>query len=133
MHLLWVPITLCCAFSLSTSDALTKKALTARHNEYLTAWVRLLVLVPPLAILLLATPVPPLGAEFFATILTALPIELLALILYFKALKLSPLGLTVPFLALTPLFLIVIPPLLLGERITLAGGVGIILIAAGSY
>lgn len=133
MHLLWVPVTICCAFSLATSDALTKKALAARHNEYLTAWVRLLLMVPPLVIVLLANPVPPLGAEFFPTILTALPIELLALILYFKALKLSPLGLTVPFLALTPVFLIVIPYLLLGERITLAGGAGIILIAAGSY
>lgn len=133
MHLLWVPVTIFCAFSLATSDALTKKALAARHNEYLTAWVRLLLMVPPLAILLLATPVPPLGAEFFTTVLTALPIELLALILYFKALKLSPLGLTVPFLALTPLFLIVIPFLLLGERITLAGGMGIVLIAVGSY
>jgi drug/metabolite transporter (DMT)-like permease len=90
-------------------------------------------MVPLLVIVLLANPVPHLGAEFFPTVLTALPIELLALILYFKALKLSPLGLTVPFLALTPLFLIVIPPLLLGEQITLAGGVGIILIAAGSY
>ena len=127
------PSRLCCAFSLATSDALTKKALAARHNEYLTAWVRLLLMVPPLVIVLLANPVPPLGAEFFPTILTALPIELLALILYFKALKLSPLGLTVPFLALTPVFLIVIPYLLLGERITLAGGAGIILIAAGSY
>ncbi len=133
MHLLWVPVTLCCALSLATSDALTKKALVARHNEYLTAWVRLLLMVPPLAILLLTTPVPPLGSEFFPTVLTALPIELLALILYFKALKLSPLGLTVPFLALTPVFLIVIPYLLLAERVTLAGGAGIVLIAAGSY
>ena len=133
MHLLWVPVTLCCAFSLATSDALTKKVLAARHNEYLTAWVRLLIMVPPLAVLLLANPVPQLKAEFFTAVLTALPIELLALILYFKALKLSPLGLTVPFLALTPVFLIVIPYLLLGECITLAGGAGIVLIAAGSY
>jgi drug/metabolite transporter (DMT)-like permease len=131
--MLWVPVTICCAFSLATSDALVKKALVARHNEYLTAWVRLLLMVPPLAILLLASPVPSLGADFFPTVLTALPIELLALILYFKALKLSPLGLTVPFLALTPVFLIIIPYLLLGERITLAGGAGIVLIAAGSY
>src|SRR5512140_2715597 len=102
MHLLWVPVALCCAFSLATSDALTKRALAAPHNEYLTAWVRLLFMVPPLVILLLAIPVPPLGPAFFPTVLTAIPIELLALILYFKALKLSPLGLTVPFLALTP-------------------------------
>jgi hypothetical protein len=65
MHLLWVPVTICCAFSLATSDALTKKALAARHNEYLTAWVRLLLMVPLLVIVLLANPVPHLEAEFF--------------------------------------------------------------------
>ena len=133
MHMLWFPITLFCAFSLATSDALTKKALAARHNEYLIAWLRLLLMLPPLLILLLALPVPPLGPEFIRTILIALPLELLALILYFKALKLSPLGLTVPFLALTPVFLLVIPYLLLGERISMTGGTGIILIAVGSY
>jgi len=133
MHLLWFPITLLCAVSLATSDALTKKALAARHNEYLVAWFRLMLMLPLLFALLLAVPIPPLEPEFFRTLLTLLPLELAALLLYFKALKLSPLGLTVPFLALTPVFLLVIPYLLLGERITLTGGLGILLIAAGSY
>lgn len=133
MNILWFPITLLCAFSLATSDTLTKKALAARHNEYLIAWVRLLLMLPFLTALLLVIPVPEIGPEFIRTILISLPLELLALILYFKALKLSPLGLTVPFLALTPVLLMVVPYLLLGERISLVGGVGIILIAAGSY
>lgn len=133
MQILWFPITILCSFSLATSDALTKKALAAHYNEYLIAWLRLLLMLPPLIILLLATPVPPLGPEFYVTVLTALPLEVVAIILYFKALKLSPLGLTVPFLALTPVFLLVIPYFLLGERISLTGGIGILLIAAGSY
>lgn len=132
MQMLWFPLAIFCAFSLATSDALTKKAL-ARHNEYLTAWLRLLLMLPFLVSLLLAIPVPQIRPGFIPTILIALPLELLALILYFKALKLSPLGLTVPFLALTPLFLLVIPYLLIGERITLFGGIGICLIAAGGY
>jgi drug/metabolite transporter (DMT)-like permease len=133
MHLLWVPITLCCALSLATSDALTKRALAARYNEYLIAWVRLLLMLPFLLVLLAALPAPQTGPGFMHAILAALPLELLALILYFKALKLSPLGLTVPFLALTPVFLLAIPYVLLGERISLTGGAGIILIAVGSY
>jgi len=133
MQILWLPITLFCAFSLATSDALTKKALAARHNEYLIAWFRLLLMLPPLIILLLSVPLPPIGQEFTHTVLSALPLELLALILYCKALKLSPLGVTVPFLALTPVFLLVVPYLLLGERISLTGGAGILLIAAGGY
>src|SRR5512138_3588176 len=118
MSILWFPLTLFCAFSLATSDALTKKALAARHNEYLIAWFRLLLMMPLLGILLVALPAPKLAPEFMPTILMALPLELLALILYFKALKLSPLGLTVPFLALTPIFLLVIPHLVLGERVS---------------
>ena len=133
MQILWFPLTLLCAFSLATSDALTKRALAAQHNEYLIAWTRLLLMLPALFALLLAVPVPPLGKDFLLTLLAALPLELAALILYFKALKLSPLGLTVPFLALTPVFLLVIPYLVLGERISLAGGSGILLIAAGGY
>lgn len=132
MQIHWLPLAIFCAFCLASSDALTKRAL-ARHNEYLTAWVRLLLMLPFLVSLLLVLPVPQIRPGFISTILIALPLELLALILYFKALKLSPLGLTVPFLALTPLFLLVIPYLLIGERISLFGGIGICLIAAGGY
>lgn len=133
MTILWFSLTLFCAFSLATSDALTKKALAARHNEYLVAWFRLLLMMPLLGLLLVILPAPKIGPDFLPTVLLSLPLELVALILYFKALKLSPLGLTVPFLALTPVFLLVIPHLLLDERVSPTGGVGIVLIAAGSY
>ena len=132
MTTLWLPLTLLSAFSLATSDALTKRALTGR-NEYLVAWLRLL---PALPIFLAPLPflhIPPLGRDFFATIALALPLEALALVLYVKALKLSPLSLTLPFLALTPLLLLVLPTLLLGERLTATGVLGIVLVALGSY
>ena len=67
MQTLWFPATLCCAFFLATSDALTKKALAAQPNEYLVAWVRLLLMLPCLVILLVALPVPRLGPEFGRT------------------------------------------------------------------
>ena len=133
MQILWFPLTLFCAFSLATSDALTKKALSSHCNEYLIAWLRLLLMLPPLVAMLLFVPIPSFGPAFLPTILTAIPLELAALLLYVKALKYSPLSLAVPFLALTPVFLLLIPYLLLGERISLSGGIGIILIAAGSY
>ncbi len=38
-----------------------------------------------------------------------------------------------PFLALTPVFLIFMSYLILGERVSIGGGAGIILMAAGSY
>jgi drug/metabolite transporter (DMT)-like permease len=129
---IWLPLTLLCAFSLATSDALTKKAL-ANHNEYLIAWLRLLLALPFLLAPLAFIPVPTLGKEFYSAVLIALPLETAATLFYIRALKVSPLSLTLPFLAFTPVFLLIIPFLLLGERITLTGGIGILLIAAGSY
>jgi drug/metabolite transporter (DMT)-like permease len=132
MTVLWIPLTLFCAFSLATSDALTKKALS-KHNEHLIAWLRLLLALPILLVPLFFIPVPPIGQEFYSAVLIALPLETAATLFYIRALKVSPLSLTLPFLAFTPVFLLVIPFLLLGERITLSGGIGIIFIATGSY
>jgi drug/metabolite transporter (DMT)-like permease len=129
---LWLPLTVLSAFSLATSDALTKKALTG-HNEYLITWLRLLPALPLFLIPLPFLTIPPLHAEFYLCVLGALPLEALALFLYTKALKLSPLNLTLPLLSLTPLLLLVVPFLLLGERISRCGAAGILLIAAGSY
>jgi drug/metabolite transporter (DMT)-like permease len=63
----------------------------------------------------------------------ALPLELLALYLYMKAIKVSPLSLTLPFLAFTPAFIIPTGRLLLGERLSPWGVVGIFLIVMGAY
>lgn len=132
MDNLWIPVTLICAFSLATSDALTKKAL-AVYNEYLIAWLRLLLAMPLISLPLFFIPIPPLDRTFYTTLLIALPLEVIAFILYIKALKVSPLSLTLPFLSLTPVFLIIVPYVLLGEKISFAGGIGIFLIAAGGY
>ena len=129
---LWLSLTVLSAFALATSDALTKKAL-AGHNEYLVTWLRLLPSLPIFLIPLAFMPVPPLRDDFYPCIASALPLELLAVILYTKALKLSPLNLTLPLLSLTPLLLLVLPFLILGERISRWGAAGIVLIAAGGY
>jgi drug/metabolite transporter (DMT)-like permease len=62
-----------------------------------------------------------------------LPLELLALYLYMKAIKVSPLSLTLPFLAFTPAFIILTGRLLLGERLSPYGVLGIFLIVIGAY
>jgi len=55
------------------------------------------------------------------------------MVLYIKALRISPLSLTLPFLSLTPLFLILVSHGILGEKVSLQGGIGIIFLAAGGY
>jgi drug/metabolite transporter (DMT)-like permease len=128
----WVFLALISAFSLATSDALTKKALSI-HNEYIIAWLRLFCALPLLIICLFFIPFPELKRDFYIAFSLSIPLEILALIWYIKALKLSPLSLTLPFLSLTPVFLIFIPFIMIGERITFLAGVGVVLIATGSY
>ncbi len=128
----WVILSFVSAFSLATSDALTKKALRL-DNEYLVAWLRLVFSLPPLVLLLLFIPVPDLDRTFYLSFFCALPLEILALILYIKALRISPMSLTLPFLSLTPIFLIVFSRVIVGESVSLKGAAGIILIATGGY
>lgn len=132
MFLNWVFLSLFSAFSLATSDALTKKILL-KSNEYLVAWFRLLFSLPILIIIWFFIPLPELDKVFYKAFLFALPLEIISIVLYIKALSLSPLSLTLPFLSLTPLFLIIVSYLILGEKVSLQGGLGILFIVVGSY
>ena len=116
----WVLLSFVSAFSLATSDALTKKALRL-DNEYLVAWLRLVFSLPPLLLLLLFIPVPELDRTFYLSFICALPLEILALTLYIKALRISPMSLTLPFLSLTPIFLIIFSRVIVGESVSLKG------------
>ena len=134
--MLWVGYTLLSAFSLATTDALTKKSLGDAHEAaeiYLAAWARLLYAAVPLALLLLIIPIPPLDAVFWRTMLLMAPLELLALVLYVKALQASPLSVTQPLLSLTPLLLVVVAWLMLDERPTAVGLLGIVCVVAGTF
>lgn len=130
--MLWAVLSLTSAFSLATADALTKRVLN-EHDEYMVAWFRLLLTLPFLMPFLLFIELPKVDSHFYSAFFIALPLEVLATILYIKALKSSPLSLTLPFLSLTPVFLIAFSYLILGEKVSIAGGLGILLIAGGSY
>jgi drug/metabolite transporter (DMT)-like permease len=132
MEYSWVWLSLVAAFTLATSDALTKRAL-AFHDEYVVAWLRLVFSLPLLLIIFLFIPVPKLDKGFYTAFALSLPLEIASIILYIKALRLSPLSLTLPFLALTPVFLIIVSFIMLGERVSFAGLMGILFISAGSY
>jgi len=129
---MWIVYSLLTAVTLATSDALTKRALAAR-DEYFIAWARILFALPLFLAALSFVEVPSLDGTFWFATLCALPLEIIAIILYTKALKVSPITLTMPFLALTPLFLIVTAFLIVGERVSVRGGLGIAVMAAGGY
>ncbi|MEE8423195.1 MAG: DMT family transporter, partial [Thermodesulfobacteriota bacterium] len=129
---MWIIYALLTAILLATSDALTKRVLVSR-DEYFVAWIRLIFTLPVFLVILMLIDIPDLDRTFWSATLIALPLEITAIILYTKALKTSPISLTMPLLALTPLFLIFISYIILGERVSISGGVGVFLIAIGSY
>lgn len=129
---MWIIYSLLTAVTLATSDALTKRALASR-DEYFIAWARILFALPLLLTGLCLGEIPELDSTFWLATLCALPLEIVAIILYTRALKISPITLTMPFLALTPVFLIATSYLIVGERISAYGGIGIAIMAVGGY
>jgi len=129
---LWIVLSLTSAFSLATSDALTKRIITPA-NEYAIAWLRIVYSLPVLAAAAAASPMPHLDAIFYRAFIAALPLEIAAILLYYKALRVSPLSLSLPFLSFTPVFLVFFSWLIMGEKVSGTGAAGIALIALGGY
>jgi len=130
--MLWVIFALITALSLSTADALSKRAM-AKSDEYVIAWVREGYALPFIALAFFFISIPHLDKTFYLSVLILLPLEITALILYVKAIKVSPLSLTIPYMALSPVFIIIIAFSLLGEWPDKSGFAGIFLITVGAY
>jgi len=129
---LWIVLSLTSAFSLATSDALTKRIITP-GNEHAIAWLRIVYSLPVLGAAMLLSPIPALDGAFYAAFCTALPLEIAAILLYYKALRVSPLSLSLPFLSFTPVFLMLFSRLIMGEAVSASGAAGIALVALGGY
>lgn len=130
MH--WLPLTLLCAFSLATADAATKKYLsdyTALELTVIGFTFTGLLLAPSWLI----APFPRLPLAFWGYVAALLPFEILAMLLYTRAIQTSPLSHTLPYLAFTPVFTTLTGSLVLGERVSVAGFTGIVLVALGAY
>lgn len=128
----WLPLTLLCAFSLATADALTKRwfpGLSGRSSTVLRfAWSGLW-----LAPLLLLQPWPHPPPAFWAWVAALVPLEILAMTLYMRAILSAPLAHTLPYLAFTPVFVTVVGEWILGEHIPPAGLLGVGLVTLGAY
>ena len=129
----WLWLTLVCAFCLASADAATKAWLrdySAPELALLRFSLTALVLLPLLPGLpALAT----LPVSFWGWMLVLWPLEIIAMLLYMAAIRDHPLSLTVPYLAFTPVFVIAIAYGLLGERVSVVGASGILLVVAGAW
>ncbi|MCD6571541.1 MAG: EamA family transporter [Deltaproteobacteria bacterium] len=128
----WFFLSILAAFSLATSDALTKRFFS-HLSAYEMGLIRLTYTLPWLLGAIFFIPWSRPDKVFFICLSVGLPLEALAFYCYMKALKVSPLSLSLPFLAFTPIFIILTGWLLLGETTSYAGFFGIVLIVMGSY
>ena len=129
----WLLLTLICAFSIASADAATKAWLQGFSARELTL-IRFTLtgaLLSPLLFWLPDLGVLPL--PFWGWLSVLVPLEIGAMLLYMTAIRDHPLSLTLPYLAFTPVFSMVIAALLLGERLSLVGLLGVLLIVAGAW
>lgn len=130
--MLWFSLSLLAALSLATADAIVKR-FYSHMSAYEMALVRLIFAIPYLGILLIIVPWPKIDGTFFLCAAIALPLETVALLCYMRSIKVSPLSLSLPFLAFTPAFIILSGYIILNERLTLNGIIGICMIVFGAY
>lgn len=129
---MWYLVAILSGFFMATADALSKRT-ASRTPALLLAWIREAYALPFLLPLLLIIKIPPLDLTFFLAILACVAMDLVTTFLYMRAIQIAPLSLTVPYLGLTPLFLLLIPTLVLGEKLSLPGIAGVVLVSLGTY
>jgi len=129
---MWFGLSLTCAFLTATTAALTKTIIKS-NDEFVIGWLRILICCPLFAALFILIPKPDFTIAFWKNIILLLPLELTAFLLYLRSIKISPLSLTFPFFGLTPVFSVVFAHLILKERISLMGFVGIAIFTVGIY
>jgi drug/metabolite transporter (DMT)-like permease len=128
----WFFVALSCAVLTACSDALSKRIMEA-NDEWITGGIVLaisgLIMVP----VFVASRPGPVPTETLYILAAELPFEILGYYLFLSALRMAPLSLTLPLLAFTPVFAVVTSALIVGEWITLRGGLGISLVTVGAY
>jgi len=103
------------------------------NDEWITGAVTLAISAVILAPLLLFQELKPVSTDLLLLILISLPIEISSYYLFLSAIRMADLSLTLPLLAFTPVLTILTAGFLLGESISLTGGMGIALVTAGAY
>lgn len=137
MSYLWIPLSILAGFFVALSDALNKKYFSQEGYIYMTL-ARTLGAFPflfPLFLYLLFIKKTYFyfTSDFLLNTLILLLLEITATLFYMKGVEISPLSASLPFLSFTPVFIILTGYLILGERVSPGGALGILLIILGAY
>jgi uncharacterized membrane protein len=128
----WFVLSLTCAYFMSTSEVFSK-LLMRDNDEWTTGSGMVLVALPFLVPLLMDRDSLPLSRDLILVVSIAIPFEILAYYIYLSAIRIAPLSLSVPYLSFTPVFAILTAALVLQERISFQGLIGILMVTAGAY
>ncbi|MCU7959634.1 MAG: EamA family transporter [gamma proteobacterium symbiont of Bathyaustriella thionipta] len=128
----WLWLSLLCALALASADALLKARLSDYSARELTlvrfSWAGLLLLP-----LLWWYPLPSVPPAFWGLCALLVPLEISAMLIYMRAIRDYPLSHTLPYMAFTPVFVLLTGYLLLGEKVSLPGFAGILLVVTGAW
>lgn len=109
------------------------KVLLSKVSPYFLAGFSFLIASCVLCIISSLAGFPELSSGFLPAVAATVAINIFATILSYRALSTSDLSLCLPMLAFTPVFLLLTSFLILGEVPSLAGILGIFLVATGSF
>ena len=128
----WFVLSLACAYFMSTGEVLSK-VLMRDNDEWTVGCAIILVSLPFLLPLLIGRDSFPLSQDLILVVGIAIPFEILAYYIYLSAIRIAPLSLSVPYLSFTPVFAILTAALVLQERISFHGLMGILMVTVGAY
>ncbi|MBW1675822.1 MAG: EamA family transporter [Deltaproteobacteria bacterium] len=128
----WFVLSLGCAYFMSTGEVLSK-VLMRDNDEWTVGCAMILVAIPFLLPLLIGRDSFPLSQDLILVVGIAIPFEILAYYIYLSAIRIAPLSLSVPYLSFTPVFAILTAALVLQERISFQGLMGILMVTVGAY
>jgi len=129
---MWFFLSLFSAIFTALNDVISKYYFST-YSAYEMALIRLLYAFPLLFTYLIIMDTPSLDPIFWISVFLALPLEVAAFLTYMEAIRSAPLSLCIPFLSFTPAFMIFTGNLILGEKVSSFGIIGILLIVIGSY
>ena len=128
----WFVLSLACAYFMSTSE-LFSKLLMRDNDEWTIGCCMVLTSLPFLVPLLIGLDSFPFSRDLIVLMAIQIPFEILAYYIYLSAIRIAPLSLSVPYLSFTPVFAILTAALLLQERISFQGFLGILIVTVGAY
>lgn len=130
---MWFPFAL--TFAIVTSlTVIIAKRIMKEADEYLYLWLNNLFTLPfLLAIVLIFYQIPRIDRSFILATVGAVAISVVAAILAYRAIKISEVSLVNPISSFNPVFTAIISFIVLGEKISFRGVLGILLVVGGAY